>query len=188
MKKFTSLHRLLHWGIAVGMFVLLITGFYRVIWLGRKAVGNIIQSGLAEKGINVERSDLRNITSELINPWFQRHTYAAYWVLVLYVIRMCYTFKRGIVFPNPFSAKFSMKERFQGSIYIIFYLLLFVQIFTGFYMAWGGIEFKQPLETVHKWAVYWTPIFIGVHFIGILIAENSHGKDKGVVSKMIGGE
>lgn len=188
MKKFTAIHRILHWGIALGMGVLLVTGFYRVVWLGRKTISEIIQVGLANNGVSVERSDLRNITSELINPWFQWHTYAAYLVLVLYIIRMLYTFKRGIVFPNPFSSNFSAKERFQGSMYIVFYILLFVQIFTGFYMEWGGTEFKMPLETIHKWAVYWTPIFIGVHFIGILIAENSNGKEKGVVSKMIGGE
>lgn len=188
MKKFTALHRILHWGIALGMGVLLITGFYRVVWLGRKAVTNVILNGLEEKGLSVERNDLRNITSELINPWFQWHTYAAYWVLILYIVRMIYTFKRGVVFPNPLSSKFSKKERFQGFMYVLFYILVLVQIFTGFYIAWGGVEFKKTLESIHKWAVYWTPIFIGIHFIGIIIAENSKGKEKGVVSKMIGGE
>ncbi|MFA5573939.1 MAG: cytochrome b/b6 domain-containing protein [Brumimicrobium sp.] len=42
------------------------------------------------------------------------------------------------------------------------------------------------METVHKWGIYWFPIFIVLHLLGALLAEFS--TKKGITSKMIGGD
>lgn len=186
MIKFSILHRILHWVTAISMFVLFITGALRVLFLGRRALTDTMMNGLAEKGYIIERSEFRSITNTIIEPWFQYHIYFAYVALLIYIARLVYMAVKGVRFPNPFSNKLSAKQRFQGSIYIVFYLLVFVQIFTGFYMLWGGQYMVKELEAIHKWATYWMPLFVCLHFGGIILAEN--GKDKGVASKMIGGE
>ena len=78
-----------------------------------------------------------------------------------------------------------MKERLQGMADILFYLFIAISIITGFYMKWGDGTYEEPAEVVHKWAIYWFPIFILLHFVGIVIAEFSN--KKGITSKMIGG-
>ncbi len=93
---------------------------------------------------------------------------------------------KGIKFPDPLKKSQSVKERMQGFIYVIFYLFIAVSIVTGFYLKWVDGQWKEPMEAVHKWAIYWFPIFILLHFGGIVIGELTN--KKGIVSKMIGGE
>lgn len=93
---------------------------------------------------------------------------------------------KGIRFPNPFLKSTSNKEKFQGIIYLLFYLLVLVNIITGFYLMWGDGTYKPLFEPVHKYSLYWFPAFLGLHFLGILIAELS--TQSGIVSKMINGK
>ena len=93
---------------------------------------------------------------------------------------------KGIKFPNPFLKNQSTKERLQGFTYLLFYLFIAVSIITGFYLKWIDGDWKEPMEAVHKWAIYWFPIFILLHFSGILLGELTD--KKGIASKMIGGD
>ena len=94
---------------------------------------------------------------------------------------------KGIKFPNPFLKNTPNKEKFQGFIYLAFYFLIAVEIITGGILKFkiGTESLANLAETVHKLAVYWTPIFILLHFAGVAISENTTGK--GITSKMIGG-
>ena len=95
---------------------------------------------------------------------------------------------KGIKFPNPFSSSTSGKEKFQGTIYLIFYLLLAIEAATGMMLKFelAGDDILEKAEEIHKLAIYWMPAFIVIHFAGIAIAELTN--KKGVVSHMIGGE
>ena len=46
MKKYTATHRIIHWVIAISMFVLLATGFLRMYWMGRKTISAAINNEL----------------------------------------------------------------------------------------------------------------------------------------------
>ena len=46
MKKFTTLHRLIHWLIAVSMLVLFATGFLRMYWMSKKTITAAISAEL----------------------------------------------------------------------------------------------------------------------------------------------
>lgn len=94
---------------------------------------------------------------------------------------------KGIRFPNPFQIKIPLKERLQGFTYVYFYLFVFISAVTGICIEKGFFpQWKEGIETVHKWGIYWFPIFILLHFVGVVIAELSN--KKGIVSKMIGGD
>ena len=94
---------------------------------------------------------------------------------------------KGIGFANPFRNHLSIKERLQGFTYIYFYAFVFVSAVTGIFIEKEFFtEWKEGIETVHKWGIYWFPIFIILHIAGIVIVEFS--TKKGITSKMIGGD
>lgn len=46
--------------------------------------------------------------------------------------------------------------------------------------------YHDQIEAIHKLGIYWFPVFIILHLVGIVIAEIT--SNKGIVSKMIGGD
>lgn len=188
MKTYTVLHRLLHWIFAILMFVLFTTGFLRMYWMSKKTVSAVVSKELEIQNLNLDKESLRKIGNTLLEPMFQWHVYAAYVITFAFIGRIIYMTVKGIKFPNPFSKTTANKDKLQGLMYLGFYLLIAVQILTGGILKFEiGTESVTDLaETVHKFAVYWTPVFILLHFAGIAIAENTNRK--GITSKMIGGD
>ena len=188
MKKFTKLHRIIHWAIAAVMSVLFITGFLRMYWMSRKTISAAVSEGLAKENLKLPDESLRAIAKSIINPMFDWHINFAYVLVFAYLLRFVYMFVKGVKFPNPFSSSSVGKEKFQGFLYIIFYILLALQIGTGVVLMYelGSEAMMERAEEVHKFAVYWLPTFVLVHFTGIVIAETTDKKR--VASKMIGGE
>jgi cytochrome b561 len=183
-KQFTALHRVLHWAIAALMFVLFITGFLRMQWMGRGPVVNAINQALPNTTLTGKEKS--GIAKAIMSPMWEWHEVAAYIILAAFVLRIIYMIAKGIRFPNPVNKNNSVKEKMQGWIYILFYLFVAVAAITGFYLKWIDGDLKDIMETVHKWAIYWFPVFILLHFGGIVIAECT-GK-KGITSRMIGGD
>lgn len=94
---------------------------------------------------------------------------------------------KGIRFPNPFKGSQPIKERMQGFTYVYFYLFVFISVFTGICIEKDLLSaYHENIEAIHKWGIYWFPIFVFLHLIGIVIAEFSD--KKGIVSKMISGD
>ncbi|MCG2793515.1 MAG: cytochrome b/b6 domain-containing protein [Weeksellaceae bacterium] len=183
--KFTTIHRVLHWSLAILMVVLFITGFLRMYWMSKNTIINAVETQLQSQNINLEKEKILPIVKSIQKPMWEWHEYTAYLVLAAFLIRVIYMLAKGIKFPNPFVKNQAVKEKMQGLIYVILYLFVAVSIVTGFYLKLIDGEWKEPMETVHKWAIYWFPIFILLHFGGIIIAELTD--KKGIVSKMIGG-
>jgi Ni,Fe-hydrogenase I cytochrome b subunit len=188
MKKFTAKHRILHWIIAISMLVLLATGFLRMYWMGRKTITAAINKELTTKNLQLPEESIRAIAKSIINPMFEWHVYFAYILVFAYILRIIYMVVKGVKFPNPFNKSTTSKEKFQGTIYFVFYFLLIVEAITGMMLKFdlAGREILEKAEEIHKLAIYWMPAFIIIHFAGIAIAE--HTNKKGIVSKMIGGE
>lgn len=184
--KFTASHRILHWSIALLMSVLFFTGFLRMYWMNKKAIISAIDTNLSNQNIALEKDQLVPIAKSIQAPMWEWHELAAYIMAVAFILRILYVLFKGIQFPNPFAGNLFLKERLQGYVYLVFYVFVGVSTLTGFYLKWGDGTYKEPMEAAHKWAIYWFPIFIALHFIGILWAEQTH--KKGITSKMIGGD
>src|SRR5690606_37979943 len=180
--KFTVLHRILHWTGALAMSVLFITGFLRMYWMNKNSITEIMQS----KTTAIPTKEMTEIAVSIREPMWQWHEIFAYVMIATFSIRIIYMLVKGIRFPNPFKHSQPLKERLQGFTYVYFYVFVFMSAVTGiciqngFFPAW-----KEGIETVHKWGIYWFPIFILLHFAGIFIAEISN--KRGITSKMIGG-
>ncbi len=188
MKKFTTLHRIIHWTIATAMLVLFATGFLRMFWMSKKTITTAVNSELEAQQMQLPQESVLAIAKSIINPMFEWHVNFAYVLVAAYIIRLIYMFAKGIRFPNPFSKNTNGKDRLQGTVYLIFYVLLIVQILTGFALKFelAGETALERAEEVHKFAVYWLPTFVVLHFMGIIFGELTN--KKGIVSKMIGGE
>lgn len=146
--------------------------------------------GIMEKEVSdtvLSKEQMVTIAKAIREPMWQWHVIFAHVVIFAFLIRIIYMLSRGIRFSNPFNSKISRKERLQGFTYLYFYLFVLISAITGICLRLGLFaDWKDTIEGVHKLGIYWFPIFILLHFAGILIAEFS-GK-KGIVSKMISGD
>ena len=188
MKTYTVLHRILHWVFAIFMLVLFTTGFLRIVWMSKTVISAAVNKNAQIQSLNLDKQSLRTIVHSVQDPMFEWHVYAAYVVTIAFIIRIIYMIVKGIKFPNPFSKTTSGKEKFQGFIYLGFYILIAVQIITGGILKFelGSESISDLAETTHKLAVYWMPIFVLLHLGGVAISENTNRK--GITSKMIGGD
>lgn len=182
--KFSILHRILHWTIAIAMPIMFITGFLRMYWMNKNGMVSIIESKTTTSPLSKEV--MSDIAKTIREPMWEWHEIFANVMVAAFSIRIIYMVIKGIRFPNPFNKINTLKEKLQGFVYLYFYLFVFISAFTGiciqneFFTA-----YEDQIEMVHKWGLYWFPIFIILHLAGIVIAENSN--KKGIASKMIGG-
>lgn len=182
-QKFTGIHRVLHWVMALAMPVLFITGFLRMYWMNKNHIIGIIES----KTNVIPKEQMTKIAVSIREPMWQWHEIFANIMIFAFIARILYMIVKGIRFPNPFQRNQGLKERFQGFIYVYFYLFVFISAFTGICIEKDLFSaYQDNIETVHKWGIYWFPIFIMLHLLGIVVAELTN--KKGITSKMIGGE
>ena len=181
--KMTTAHRFLHWGIGLLISVSFLTGFLRETWMSKKRMAAIIQDNWSD----ITKEEAIKLASSIRAPMWEWHIYAAYLIVGLFLVRVIYMVVKGIKFPNPFSSQSQGKEKLEGIVYIAFYLLITLNVLTGFYHLWGTEPSLRKLSgEIHTWSIYWFPIFILLHLGGIYLAEKSN--QKGIASKMIGGD
>lgn len=184
-QKYTRLHRILHWISALALTVLFITGFLRMKWMSKTAIGGAISSKAGEAQLSDEQ--VSGIIRAVREPMWEWHEIFANVMILSFLVRIVYMIVKGIRFPNPFKSGISTKERFQGMIYVYFYVFLAISAFTGICIEKELLtDYEDTIESVHKWGLYWVPIFILLHFGGVALAE--HSNQKGIASKMIGGD
>lgn len=183
-EKNSLTHRLIHWVLALAMSVLFLTGFLRMVWMSKKAIASAVNGATSEVALTKEQ--LSSIVKEIREPMWEWHEMFAYVAIAAFSARILYMLFKGVCFPNPFSSQFNVRERMQGSLYILFYLFVAVNVVTGLCLSFDiGGSAKDVMEDIHKLAIFWFPAFIVMHFVGIFLAEL--GKEKGVASRMIGG-
>lgn len=154
--------------------------------MNKKTIVTAIDTTLKNQSIAIEKDQLTPIAKSIQVPMWEWHEWAAYVIAIALLLRIAYMLLKGIKFPNPFGSHQNLKEKLQGYLYLLFYLFVVASTITGFYLKWGNGTYKQPMEAVHKWAIYWFPIFVVLHLVGILWAELTY--KKGITSKMIGGD
>lgn len=184
-QKYTVIHRVLHWIMALAMPIMFITGFLRMYWLNKNGMVSIIESKTAASPLS--KDVVTDIAKTIRAPMWEWHEIFANVVIITFIARIIYMITKGIRFPNPFNQTLVLKERLQGFIYIYFYAFVFISAITGVCIEKGFFDnYHEEIEMIHKWGLYWFPIFIVLHLAGIAIAENT--SKKGITSKMIGGE
>jgi len=185
-QRFNLAHRLIHWAIAFTVLFLLLTILLRMGWMNKDHVGNIIQQNLGKSNIHINTKDAALIGKAVRKPLWNWHILAGYTLIGLYLIRMILTAIQGIAYKNPFSKTTKTKEKFQAWVYIIFYCLLAVSLFTGFMIENGPKSLQHKMELVHVQGLYYLVAFIILHIGGVMLAE--FGPEKGIISRIISGD
>ncbi len=183
--KFTAIHRSLHWIMALAMPILFITGFLRMYWMNKNHMVSVIESKTAATPIS--KDIMTDIAKTIRAPMWEWHEIFAYVMIFAFLARIVYMMAKGIRFPNPFAKNQPAKVRFQGFTYIYFYVFVLISAVTGASMEYNLFEtYGDTIEMVHKWGIYWFPIFVILHIVGVVIAEMT--TKKGITSKMIAGD
>src|ERR1700754_984576 len=185
-KRFNLTHRLLHWAIAFTLLFLLLTILLRMGWMNMNHVGNIIQRNLDKSGTTISAKDAALIGKEVRRPMWNYHYLAGYTLIGLYLLRMILIASQGIAYKGPFSKGATLKDKFKGWVYIIFYCLLAISLFTGLLTLYGPKDWHNALSAIHTKGIYYLATFIILHLGGVLLAEL--GPEKGIISKMVSGD
>jgi cytochrome b561 len=181
--KYSILHRSLHWIMAISMIILFVTGFLRMYWMSKKS----FLEAMSSQKVDATTEQIKEAYKLIRQPMWEWHEIVANILILAFIVRIVYMLVKGIRFPNPFTKNTPWKERFQGFVYIYFYVFVLISGFTGLSLEYHIFPSQdEAFETIHKWGIYWFPIFIVLHLGGIVIAELT--SKKGIVSKMIGGD
>jgi cytochrome b561 len=185
-KRFNLASRLLHWAIAFTFLYILLTVFLRMGWMNKNSMGTIIQENLAENKITLSSDEAAALGKKVRKPMWETHTIAGYVLIGLFVIRLIVMWVQGLGFVNPLKTGVSSSDKFKSWVYIVFYVLLGVSLFTGFMKVNGPESMEHLMEDIHVQSLYYSIAFILIHTVGVLLADA--GKEKGIISKMISGD
>ncbi len=177
---FSFIHRFLHWSLALGILCILFTVFLRTGWMNKDHMAQIIMNS----GNNISEENAIKIAKAIRKPMFNWHMYMGYFVCAIYVLRLIYiaVYKNlGLKFKQG-----NVKEKFQTSVYIIFYLVLGITLISGLFIELGPKAYKGFFESIHQPVIYFMVVFLIIHLAGIFIGENT--TTKGIVSQMISGK
>ncbi|MEC4112504.1 cytochrome b/b6 domain-containing protein [Myroides pelagicus] len=184
-KGYSVFYRLMHWSIAIVMLLLLLTIILRMTWLNKSAMSELILSYASQHDISISKGDAINMAKTIRYPMWRWHIYLGYVLLGLFAIRIFAGIFNIIHFQNPFKQNITFKVRFQRLVYIVFYLSVIVSLITGLMLEFGITKYVNLVKDIHKASIYYFAIFLGLHFIGILIAEFTY--ERGIVSRMVNG-
>lgn len=184
-RNFNVTHRLLHWSIALCIVVLVFTALVHISWLNKTTITQILNENLHLYGDRVSEADAAIIAKRIVEPMWNWHFYMGYALIALYFLRMVHFMVYGIQFPNPLDKSNTLKQRAQGAVYILFYVLLGITTVSGILMLWGPTQFRYTSQIIHYQSHYYAIAFVFIHFAGIVFTELT--MERGVASKMIHG-
>jgi cytochrome b561 len=183
--QFPLLHRLLHWGLAFTMLVMLLTVLLRMGWMDKNHMAQIITQGLQKIDLVISSDQAVSIAKSIRGVMFSWHVYFGYSVVFFLLARLTYMKIVGIHYLSAFDKTATLKEKFQAWVYWLFYAGISLSVTTGLLLKFGPGAIEGFVEEIHELALWYFVPFIGLHLAGIIIAEA--GANKGIVSKMIGG-
>ncbi len=185
-EKYSTVHRLLHWGIALGMLFMLITILLRLGWMNKVHVAEIILDNTDPAKVQLSEDEAIVLAKKIRKPMWEWHEYMGYVLTGLYVLRLLHMAVSGRRFSAPWAKGLTVAEKIQAWSYFIFYILMGASLLTGLLIEFGPDSWHQSMEEIHAYAIWYLVAFIIMHLGGIVLYEL--GPKSGIVSKMIGGE
>jgi cytochrome b len=196
--------RLWHWANAVVISGSLITVLINSTITTREVVVPIVTDELKQAGLTVSKDQARGVAHALGDKVWDIHVYFGYALAALFLFRIVLEFfqladQKFIRRIKSAYLKFkTVKEEREASrhelvvktIYSVFYILLFVMVITGLFLAFEDLmapfkAIRHSVKSVHGFIMYIIIAFIVVHIVGVVLAERKDAK--GIVSDMING-
>ena len=184
-KHYNIIYRIMHWSMAACVLILLLTIFLRLTWMNKHNMADIIQNYLNTTNISLSHEETIILAKQIRKPMWNWHIYTGYALSGLFGIRLLLPFFGQMKFANPFNNRLSLKQKFQYSVYFVFYTCIALSLTTGLGLTFGPISLKKSMEEVHKLSIYYLIIYLIIHISGVLIAELK--TQRGIISEIIGG-
>lgn len=184
-RTFDRTFRIMHWLLAILMFLLLVTIFLRLTWLEKFSVAEIINTYAADQQINITQDQAVTLAKKIRKPMWQWHIWLGYAITAVYVLRMLLPLFGRMRFASPKQAGLDGKTRFQYWVYLVFYVLLGASLSTGLLIEFGPDAWHETLEELHVLSIYYFVAYMLLHIGGVLLAEFT--SLPGLISRVISG-
>lgn len=187
--KYTLKFRLWHWINAFVVLGLLGTVFLRKTFLSWRTNSELLTSKLAEMGIDITQGQAEILAKSLRVRMWEWHNILGYILIVLILFRV-YLFFRDKS-PRESFRSLDLHKKAVVCMYYAFNIMLVFMAVTGiaikFYEPLGLTkEFARQIKDIHELAFYTIMIFVPIHIIGVVVADNT--KEKGIISSIVNGK
>ncbi len=190
MKKWRLDFRLWHWVHAAVILGLLGTVFLRKTFLSWRTNSELLTQKLAEIDLSVTEAQAKVLAKAIRAPMWEWHIILGYALaaLVVWRIILFFTDSGKQNYQNLKSESFHKKMVKIG--YIGIYTIILFMSISGlvihFYEVLGLTkEIAHDIKEIHELVFNAILIFVPLHIIGVIIAENQD--EKGIISDMING-
>ncbi len=190
MKKWRLDFRLWHWVHAAVILGLLGTVFLRKTFLSWRTNSELLTQKLAEIDLSVTQAQAKVLAKAIRAPMWEWHIILGYALaaLVVWRIILFFTDSGKQNYQNLKSESFHKKMVKIG--YIGIYTIILFMSISGlvihFYEVLGLTkEIAHDIKEIHELVFNAILIFVPLHIIGVIIAENQD--EKGIISDMING-
>ncbi len=184
--NYSIIYRIMHWSIAICLFLLLITIFLRLGWMNKGEMATIIENSATKNHPSFTSGEASAIARSIRNPMWIWHIYIGYVLVGLFSIRFLLPLFGKMKYKNPLKKDLSFKQRFQSWMYLVFYVCIAISLITGLFLEFGPESLEHTMEDIHVLSIYYLITYILLHIGGVLIAELTD--DQGLVSRIISGE
>jgi cytochrome b561 len=188
MKKWSLNFILWHWLHAVVILGLLGTVFLRKTFLSWRTNSELIVNKLFDMDIEITTQQAKVIAKAIRAPMWDWHILLGYALVFLLIWRVALFFTESGKqnyqnLKDESLHKKAVKLGYLG-IYVVIAFMAFSGMLIYFYEALGlAKETAHDIKEVHEFIYNALLVFIPLHVIGVLVAENRD--EKGIVSAMI---
>lgn len=196
--------RIWHWANFILIFLQLITVFFALVVFSTPNTIGSLQRVLEATHSTLTDKQTRFMAHSVVNQIWQWHKYIGFAIGGLLVLRIIVEFfqdsdqKIFNVVKKAFGL-YKVAERNKGNAlhylysklsYVFFYLVIFIQVVTGFGMAFGrSLHLSRSvggfIHETHETGLYIILAYVAAHIIGVVWTELH--KDQGIVSDMVNG-
>ena len=190
MQKWSLNFRLWHWIHATVILGLLGTVFLRKTFLSWKTNSNILTEKLSGMDISVTTDQAKILAKSIRAPMWEWHILLGYALaaLVIWRIALFFTESGKQNYQNLKEESFHKKIVKLG--YIAIYTIIAFMTVSGliieFYQELGLVkDTAHDIKEIHELVYNALLIFVPLHIVGVLVAENQD--EKGILSDIVNG-
>jgi len=190
MKKWRLDFRVWHWVHATVILGLLGTVFLRKTFLSWRANSELLTQKLSEIDLSVTEAQAKVLAKAIRAPMWEWHIILGYALaaLVVWRIILFFTDSGKQNYQNLSSETLHKKMVKLGyiGIYVIILFMTISGLTIHFYEELGLLkDTAHDIKEIHEFVFNAILIFVPLHIIGVIIAENQD--EQGIISDMING-
>jgi len=190
MKKWRLDFRIWHWVHAVVVLGLLGTVFLRKTFLSWRTNSELLVQKLSEINVEVTADQAKVLAKAIRAPMWEWHIILGYALAALVLWRIILFFTQSGKQNYQNLKKETLHQKMVKLGYIGIYMVLFFMTVSGLTIHFHELlgltkDMAHDIKEIHELVFNAVLIFVPLHIVGVIIAENRD--EKGIISSMIHG-